>query len=86
MKNRSVREYLQNHVAASVVREPEGYLLEADPQAVVVIGADEAGAFYGLQSLRQMIQDDAAHSYVQGVHARDWPAKPFRGLKLASAC
>ena len=82
MKNPLVREYLQNHVAASVVREPEGYLLEADPQAVIVIGADEAGAFYGLQTLRQMIQDDAAHSYVQGVHVRDWPAKPFRGLKL----
>ena len=44
MENPLVREYLQSHVAASVVREPEGYLLEADTQAVVVIGADEAGA------------------------------------------
>jgi len=80
-ENPLVREYLESH-AASVVRAPEGYLLVVDAQTVVIAGADESGAFYGLQTLRQLIQDDAAHPYVQVVQVRDWPAKPFRGLKL----
>jgi hypothetical protein len=81
MENPLVREYLEGH-AASVVRAPEGYLLVVDAQTVVVAGADESGAFYGLQTLRQLIQDDAAQPYVRGIQVRDWPAKPFRGLKL----
>jgi len=81
VENPLVREYLESH-AAAVVRAPEGYLLAVDPQAVVVVGADESGAFYGLQTLRQLIQGDAAHTYVQAVRVRDWPDKPFRGLKL----
>ena len=80
-ENPLIRDYLEAH-GAEAVREPEGYLLEVDERAVVIAGADEAGAFYGLQSLRQLIQGEAAHTYVAGVHLRDWPAKPFRGIKL----
>ena len=80
--NPLIREYLQSHAAESTVRVPEGYLLEVDAHAVVIAGADDAGAFYGLQSLRQLIPDGAGPTYIQGIHARDWPAKPFRGIKL----
>ena len=80
--NPLVRAYLQSHGAEAVVRAPEGYLLEVEAHAVVIAGADEAGAFYGLQSLRQLILDEGAHAYVQGIRVRDWPAKPFRGIKL----
>ena len=80
--NPLLSEYLQSHCAEAAVRAPEGYLLEVDARAVVIAGADEAGAFYGLQSLRQLIAGEAAHTYVEGIHVRDWPAKPFRGIKL----
>lgn len=60
------------------VEQPEGYVLEADSRRVVVAGADDAGAFYGMQSLRQLVRGGA----VTGARIRDWPYKPFRGIKL----
>jgi hypothetical protein len=80
--NPLIQEYLKGRGAEAAVRSPEGYLLEVDAHAVIIAGADEAGAFYGLQSLRQLIQGEAAHKFVPGIHVRDWPAKPFRGIKL----
>lgn len=80
--NALIRKYLEGRGAQVAVRAHEGYLLEVDAHAVVIAGADDAGAFYGLQSLRQLIQGEATHMYVQGTQVRDWPAKPFRGIKL----
>ncbi len=57
---------------------PEGYALEVNSRAAVVAGSDEAGAFYGLQTLRQLIRGKT----IQGARVRDWPLKPFRGVKL----
>ena len=59
--NPLIQEYLKGRGVGAAVHAPEGYLLEVDAHAVVIAGADEAGAFYGLQSLRQLIQDEAAH-------------------------
>jgi len=82
LENPLIRQYLQSRGADAAVRTPEGYLLEVDDHAVVIAGADDAGAFYGLQSLRQLILGDVSHTYVQPIHVRDWPVKPFRGIKL----
>jgi len=80
-ENPLIREYLESR-RVEAVREPEGYLLDVDQRAVVIAGADEAGAFYGLQSLRQLIQGEAGRTNIAGIHVRDWPAKLFRGIKL----
>jgi len=80
--NPLIQEYLRSHADSRAVHEPEGYLLEADAHAVIVAGADDAGALYGFESLRQLFHAEGGHSYVQGVRVRDWPAKPFRGVKL----
>ncbi|RPI27952.1 MAG: hypothetical protein EHM61_06740 [Acidobacteria bacterium] len=61
---------------------PEGYLLEVDEQVALVAGRDDPGAFYGLQSLRQLIRRDSKGTYISGVRIRDFPYKPFRGVKL----
>jgi hexosaminidase len=61
---------------------PEGYVLRVDDQSVVVAGSDERGAFYGLQSLRQMIKEEDGAVRVPGVLIRDWPHKVFRGMRL----
>jgi len=61
---------------------PEGYILRMEANLAIVAGSDDRGAFYGLQSLRQlMMKDDSGLSF-RGVQIRDWPTKPFRGLKL----
>jgi hypothetical protein len=82
VKNPLVWEYLERRGAQAAVREPEGYLLEVNTNSVVIAGADDAGAFYGLQSLRQLVQGEGTRQHIQGIRVRDWPAKPFRGIKL----
>jgi hypothetical protein len=59
----------------------EGYVLEVEKNRVVVAGWDERGAFYGLQSLRQLVREKDGFKLV-GVHVRDWPVMPFRGIRL----
>jgi len=59
----------------------EGYILEVNSNTIVVGGSDDAGAFYGLQSLRQLIQSRNGMK-VQGVKVKDWPALPFRAIRM----
>ncbi len=61
---------------------PSGYILHADANLILIAGSDAAGAFYGMQSLRQLIGQSADGLGVPGVRIRDWPAKPFRGIKV----
>jgi hypothetical protein len=60
----------------------EGYVLRVAESFVLIGGSDDAGAFYGFQSLRQLIKKDQGKLLIPGVNVRDWPAKPFRGIKL----
>ncbi|RPI21229.1 MAG: hypothetical protein EHM61_25295, partial [Acidobacteria bacterium] len=61
---------------------PEGYVLQAGANLVLVAGGDNAGAFYGLQSLRQLVRRSSGRVEISGVAIRDWPYKPFRGIKV----
>jgi hypothetical protein len=76
-RNPLVAEYCRRHNVAGVTR-PEGYVLHVSADAVVVAGADDAGSFYGLQSLRQLVE----RRRIRGVLIRDWPNKPFRALRI----
>lgn len=60
---------------------PEGYVMEIKPDIIVIAGSDEAGSFYGLQSLRQLIAEGNGKE-IRGVKVRDWPAFPFRAIRL----
>lgn len=60
---------------------PEGYLLHVTGKQIVIAGWDDPGAFYGLQSLRQLI-DAENGTKVMGLKVRDWPNLPFRGIRL----
>lgn len=80
MTNLLVKEYCRRHPATP--SQPEGYQLQIGDNAAVVAGADAAGAFYGLQSLRQMIVRGSDGVRLTGVSIRDWPVKSFRGIKL----
>jgi hypothetical protein len=61
---------------------PEGYVLQVDANSVVVAGADDQGAFYGLQSLRQLAEAGQGQVRFHAADVRDWPDKTFRGVKL----
>ncbi|MBP7142399.1 MAG: family 20 glycosylhydrolase, partial [Opitutaceae bacterium] len=61
---------------------PEGYLLEVTKNVAWVAGCDRTGAFYGFQSLRQLIRRSEGGASILGVEIHDWPHKPFRGIKL----
>ncbi|HET7216015.1 MAG TPA: beta-N-acetylhexosaminidase [Terriglobia bacterium] len=82
--NPLVRDYCRRNRPDVSAGNPgrEGYFLHATDGAVVVAGSDDRGAFYGMQSLRQLIEKRNGQLQVQGVQVRDWPDKPFRGVYL----
>ncbi len=56
--------------------EAEGYYLSITPKGVVVAGRDEAGTFYGVQTLMQLM----AGKDVPTAEVRDWPTVALRGV------
>ena len=72
------REIAQRKLAREALRHPEGYLIHAAPGGILVAGADAAGVFYGVQTLRQAMRGGR----VPRVTAADWPALRYRGLSV----
>lgn len=60
----------------------EGYRLVVTPRGIAVVGADAAGAFYGLQTLRQLARAEAGGVRVAACDVTDWPSLRFRGAHL----
>ncbi len=80
--NPLVRAYCVQHRIDLTGLKHEGYVLRINRDIVLIAGSDDRGAFYGLQSLRQLIRKSGNSIEIQGVHVRDWPDKAFRGFKL----
>lgn len=57
------------------VTEAEGYTLESSPAGITISGSDERGAFYGVQSLRQILGEEPT---IRGVQVRDYPDHKLR--------
>ena len=62
---------------------PEGYVLTASPEGVWILAADKDGAFWAVQTLKQLLYltDDGA-LIVPGIFLRDFPDFPFRGVHI----
>jgi len=60
---------------------PEGYRLKITPVEIVLAGNGEAGCFYGLQTIRQMLDPlpGGQGAKLECVDIRDWPAMKWRG-------
>jgi hypothetical protein len=84
IRNPLVQQYCANSGLLEAIEglATEGYFLRADENVVLVAGKDDRGAFYGLQSLRQLLESDGKGTRVRGAEIRDWPDKPFRGIYL----
>lgn len=75
---------------AAMVDKPEGYCLQVDKKRISITGHDEAGVFYGLQTLFQLMPEevyqnrlaDGVEWRVPGVMIRDYPQRPWRGMML----
>jgi len=65
---------------------PEGYALHVRPEGILIAGSDERGAFYGLQTLRQLLrpleEGEGEGVTVPRARIRDHPHVPFRGIRL----
>lgn len=60
----------------------EGYALSATPSQVLVLGYDQRGSFYGMQTLKQLLVSDAKGAAIQTCAINDWPSLAFRGVHL----
>ncbi|MCC7246649.1 MAG: family 20 glycosylhydrolase [Saprospiraceae bacterium] len=66
------------------VTMPEGYVLEVRPKAVVITASTPLGAFYGVQTLRQLFPVKAGPDGWQAPCCRieDYPRFSYRGMHL----
>ncbi|MEN8227675.1 MAG: glycoside hydrolase family 20 zincin-like fold domain-containing protein [Bacteroidota bacterium] len=56
----------------------EGYLLKIGEKNIYIIANSQAGAFYGVQSLKQLLRGNPDPLQLPAVTIRDWPSIPFR--------
>lgn len=57
------------------------YAMTIDKKGIAITGYDERGAFYGLQTLRQLLQSPAVKgSQLPYAQINDWPDLPNRGV------
>ena len=84
MENPLVRRYCTEMKLMAGVESlgPESYILQTDNNLVLVAGKDDRGAFYGVQSLRQLLVKEEKEVRFRGAQIRDWPDKPFRGIYM----
>ena len=59
----------------------EGYVLDADPNRIIIAARTAEGLFYGAQTLRQLIhRGEANQGRIPAVTIRDWPQMRWRGV------
>ncbi len=73
---------LPHPLTPALTMQPEGYALVVTSKFVVVIGRDPAGAFYGLQTLRQLLRSNRGGHRLIGADISDWPSLKFRGAHI----
>ena len=60
----------------------EGYILTVTDRYAVVVANNGRGALYGVESLLQLIREEAGSLSIQQMLIKDSPLYPFRGIKL----
>ncbi len=60
---------------------PQSYILEITTKAIRINAHDQAGAFYGVQTLKQIIQQ-SRFGQLPCLLIHDWPDFPVRGVML----
>ena len=64
--------------------QQEGYVIAPHGNGIAVVGATAAGVFYGAQTAKQLVENDApgngSAAVLRIATIRDWPAMRYRGL------
>jgi hypothetical protein len=60
--------------------KPEGYAIVPDGKGLALTAASDAGVFYALQTVKQMVTGYGANAALHQATIRDWPAMRYRGL------
>jgi N-acetyl-beta-hexosaminidase len=83
LTNSLIKKYCSDNGIKITKENPgkEGYILQVSNNLIVIAGSDDHGAFFGLQSLRQLIQSGNG-KVVQGVKVKDWPNLSFRAIRM----
>ena len=66
----------------SVPDKPEGYAVSVSTKNIRLIGKDEAGILWAVQSLIQLLTADTTSPLIPALSIRDWPSLPLRGVHL----
>jgi len=75
----------QSLLAKSAVKiEPamhdEGYAIVPTEKGIAIVADTSAGIFYGVQTVKQLIQGRGTGATLQVATIRDWPAMRYRGI------
>ncbi|HTW44450.1 MAG TPA: beta-N-acetylhexosaminidase [Acidobacteriaceae bacterium] len=77
----AAQQVLQSaNLAFTPAMHREGYVLVAQQGKVSIIAATSAGIFYGVQTLKQLLQGYGDSAFVPTGVIRDWPAMRYRGI------
>jgi hypothetical protein len=68
-------------LAPDRITQPEGYELSIEPECITIAARDEAGVFYGVCTLIQLL-DTMSEATLPGLRIADWPDFPVRGVML----
>jgi hypothetical protein len=60
--------------------KPEGYSIIPDGKGLALTAATDAGVFYALQTVKQLVTGYGANATLHQATIRDWPAMQHRGL------
>ena len=89
VKSRPINNYIILDISSSYEIPNEGYNLIVGKNGIVIKSSTEAGIFYGIQSLLQMLpatvysgKIDNTELIVQGVNISDYPRFSYRGMML----
>lgn len=73
--------FLRGHqLAFDSVMTAEGYVLVSDARGATIVAASDAGSFYGLQTLKQLLTGHGSAASLTPAVIRDWPAMRWRGF------
>jgi hexosaminidase len=70
------------NIDSTKATQPEGYVLSITAKQINITGHDQAGVFYGLQSLIQLLHKTGGKITVQGGIIEDHPRFAYRGMHL----